>query len=905
MHRVMRLAVLSVIGTLFIALPLSAQDNLVVNGSFADDVDRNGEPDSWTVSGVDGIRQTLAIETGSHGATSARLTCSKFVTGTQASHAMVCQVGNVAVKAGQWYRLSWRSKARDMRINAVRVALSNTRSWSNAGLSDSFPVGTGWRDYEHVFQAVQDLSASDSRLQFWFASTGTLWLADVKLVPVAGLRYEYHPQISTLAVKNYIPNSSFECGSAGWGSYSPEMSTWAGNVFRLIGEIDEQTAYHGKRSMRVEVAKGKSPVFMWDWFDLVEDEILTPLVAHRGWVPLEKGSTYVVSCALKADKPSVAARIMVREGERNREKKIRVGTRWQRFSMTFQPREEFAWMGVGPDLANVEHDAATLWIDALQFGKIEAAADYEPRSEIESHIQTTVAGNTFLDPEEGLSIQIVACNDTDSDAVVRGTLEITDFFDRSVFAEDVSVPVKALDSAAKPLNGLLRGRAGFFRVEWSPIGTPASSQNLRCMVIEPHRDDDSVFGMNHAYGWPFLLQRAKKAGLTWWRDWSVKWHEVESVKGKFDFSRTDSQIDRVVDQGLNLDVMFPFPSCDWSTTADMDAIRKVESNAYRHQVMKYACAPKDEQDFRHYISRSVRQYRDRIRYFQVFNEPVYTHYSLPRRLGYQVSDYIRWMNIAADAIRAERSDAVIVGGMGIWASSSWTHDFIKEGGLAKIDILDLHNYPVTADPESFEPDLAELSQLMKERGESRPMWLTEYGCYADDDPYRTPQKVGDSAMSKSVWPSEREASEALVQSAAVFCTHGLRKIFLHAGTCGPINGSSAGGVFFEYGGTPRKMLPAVSAFSRLIDADFEPVEIGPQPAGMRVYVFNVKRGVVAIAWTREDRPVLIEANDEITPLDIMGNAIRERAVELTATPVYFLTNTLTPSQLKRFLSHGK
>jgi len=185
------------------------------------------------------------------------------------------------------------------------------------------------------------------------------------------------------------------------------------------------------------------------------------------------------------------------------------------------------------------------------------------------------------------------------------------------------------------------------------------------------------------------------------------------------------------------------------------------------------------------------------------------------------------------------------------------------------------------------------------------MWLTEYGCYADDDPYRTPQKVGDSAMSKSVWPSEREASEALVQSAAVFCTHGLRKIFLHAGTCGPINGSSAGGVFFEYGGTPRKMLPAVSAFSRLIDADFEPVEIGPQPAGMRVYVFNVKRGVVAIAWTREDRPVLIEANDEITPLDIMGNAIRERAVELTATPVYFLTNTLTPSQLKRFLSHGK
>ena len=68
-----------------------------------------------------------------------------------------------------------------MQINAVQVALSNTSKWSNAGLSYSFPVGSAWRDYEHVFKAEQDLPASDSRLQFWFTSTGTLWLADVTL----------------------------------------------------------------------------------------------------------------------------------------------------------------------------------------------------------------------------------------------------------------------------------------------------------------------------------------------------------------------------------------------------------------------------------------------------------------------------------------------------------------------------------------------------------------------------------------------------------------------------------------------------------------------------------------------------------------------------------------------------
>ena len=898
----LRLIGCAVVGAVLFVPALRAQDNLVANGSFGLDTDRDGKPDSWTTSGTAGMEQTLTIDAGPDGTPVARHVCTRFVSGSPASHAMVCQTGHVAVKSGQWYRLTWRAKARDMQINAVRVALSNTHTWSNSGLSYSFPVGSAWRDYEHVFRAEQDLAASDSRLQFWFTSTGTLWLADVILVPVAEQRYEYHPQVGTEGVKNFIPNSSFECGTAGWGSYNPEMSTWAGNVFRLIGEIDEQTAFHGKRSLRVDLEKGRAPVFMWDWFDLVEDEILVPLVAHYGWVPLEKGATYTVSCAIKADRPNVPVTIMVRQCERNRYEKISAGTEWQRFSMTFQANGDFAWMAAGPNLKDTDLDAATLWLDAVQFEKASTATEYVPRAGVESHVETGVTGNTFFDPAAGLRIRIVASNSTAGDAVVRGTLTITDFFDEIVHSQEVSIPVRAGENVVRTLDGLVKGQTGFFRVTWSPAGRATFPQNLRCMLIEPYEDDDSVFGMNHAYGWPFMLRLAKEAGLTWWRDWSVKWHEVEPEKGRFDFSGTDPQIDRVVEEGLNLDVMFPFPSCEWSTTADMAAISKIEPNRYRHRVMKYACAPNSEIDFRNYVVRSVRQYRDRIQYYQIFNEPVYTHYSLPHRLGYKVSDYIHWMNIAADMIRSERKDAVIVGGMGCWASSRWTHDFVEAGGLAKVDILDLHNYPVTADPESYEPDMAELARMMKERGEVRPMWLTEYGCYGDDDPYRTPQKVGDAAMSKSVWPSEREAAQALIQAAAVFYTHGLRKIFLHAGTCGPINGSSAGGVFFEYGGTPRKMLPAVSAFSRLMDADFEPVDVGSQPTDMRLYLFRVKRGLLAIAWTRAEKPLRVTTGSDIAVIDIMGNMMRERVVELTATPVYFLTNTLTPEEFKSTLS---
>ena len=52
------------IGVVFLASPSHAQDNLVASGSFASDVDGDGEPDHWSTSGVAGIEQTLITDTG-------------------------------------------------------------------------------------------------------------------------------------------------------------------------------------------------------------------------------------------------------------------------------------------------------------------------------------------------------------------------------------------------------------------------------------------------------------------------------------------------------------------------------------------------------------------------------------------------------------------------------------------------------------------------------------------------------------------------------------------------------------------------------------------------------------------------------------------------------------------------
>ena len=51
--------------------------------------------------------------------------------------------------------------------------------------------------------------------------------------------------------------------------------------------------------------------------------------------------------------------------------------------------------------------------------------------------------------------------------------------------------------------------------------------------------------MNHAYPWDFMLDLSRRAGLTWMRDWSAKWHTVEPAPGTWDFTTVDPQIDPV------------------------------------------------------------------------------------------------------------------------------------------------------------------------------------------------------------------------------------------------------------------------------------------------------------------------------------------------------------------------
>jgi hypothetical protein len=879
----------------------AAETNLVANGSFEQSQTKAGVPDDWSSTGNPAVQQQLTLDTGRDGKRCAKLACTVFDGDGPDFHAMICQTGRVSVRRGQWYRITFWAKAEGIKGGAVEVALSDTRRWERVGLEEVCSPGAQWAQFEFLFRAETDLAASASRLQFWFKGTGTLWLDDVVLAESAG-GLQWLPQISTDGVKNFVPNSSFECGTANWGTFTYGLSGWAGNLYRLEGEPDGAVAQHGRYSLKIALTSKTLPVFFFDYYDPVRQPVRLVMAANQGWFRVNPGEKLTLSAFLRADAEGVAAQLAANEAPSHLlRKQVTVGKEWQRHEFTFTPTQPFLFIAIGLDLEASGRDAATLWLDAVQLERGDHATAYEPRQPVESFIETGAMGNIFTNAANGLALKVNAFNDTDRTQVVRAKLQVRDFFDRVVVAEERGFDVPARRRASLTIPRLCQGQQGFFRATWTPYSSAiAPSQqtepvsSLRCAVILPATADlaDSPIGFNHAYPWDFLVRLAREAGIVWWRDWSAKWQTVEPVKGKFDFTVADPQIQRVLNLDSQVEVLLPFPSANWSTTARAEEVEKAAGNdTYLRTRLPLSYPPADMNDFGAYAAAVARHYaqsRPRaVTHFQILNEPVYTDYALPRKFGYGLADYLRLLEVGSRALHAADPQCRVVGGISANLADGLTRDFVAQGGLRWVDVFDLHMYDPPRPAESFEEPFAALETLMRANGGLKPVWITEWGCYADDDPPCVPPSVGDAAMNRCRWPSERAATEHIVKFTAVSFAHGVRKIFFHAGECGTINGPDAGGVLFEYGGTPRKMYAGVAALTRLLGVPDECVKTVRTDA-LCAYVFQAKDRLVAIAWCEAGKSRKLKPAPAVQAYDIMGNRLSLKDSVLQESPVYLV-----------------
>jgi len=885
------------------AFPLAATagTNLVQNPSFEADGDSDGVPDAWRWAGDSRlVDQALTIDRGRGGKRCAKLVCTRLKSGNPAAHAMLCQL-DVPVHRGKNYRVSFWARAREISSQVVSIALSDTSEWTNCGLEGSFVPTSEWKPYEFVFCATRDCPKG-SRFQLWFHSTGTLWIDDVQFSEAAEGLYRPGEIIAAAGVTNLVPNASFECGADGWGSAEWDRTGhWGGSMNRRFGRLDSEHAFHGKRSFRVALSPENQPVSFFDYYDLYRTPIRAPLLGNHGFMEVEPGSRYTLSVFMKAAEAETPALVAVRQfNGRSFEKGVRVSTDWQRYWMTFTPTDRWCYVLAGPDLRATGRtpgtpERATAWLDAFQLEKAAEPAEFRTRLPIELGLATDKPGNIF-DWDAPLAIRLWTSG-VPSAEPSRAALElwITDFFEREVWRRSIEIGGAGAEPVTIPPSEQLRG---FLRFHAKLVsGDLVCERTIRMAVVPVHQGEDSRFGVNHAYPWPHLLDLCRKAGLVWVRDWSLKWQQVEPEKGRFTFAEPDHQIDRPLGHDLRVLGLLPFPSSHWSSSAPANV--KADGR-YPESRARVAYAPRDVAEFETYVEQTVAHYKGRIRWWQVFNEPLFTSYALPRKHGYDGATYAEYTEAFARAARRADPQCRILAGIGYLNEGQILDDFNRffaAGGLDAADAIDIHHYPRLRPPEFIERPLAQLGALMDEHGTRKPIWLTEYGYYADDDPWSVP--LPHHGFNQPL-ESERQQSAYAVRWAAVMLAGGVDKIFYHAGTCDGLNRDSLQGIFFEYGGQPHKIYAAQAVMAHLLTPTCRFVgRLSPGPP-TRGYLFRDGRRLVAVVWAPSDvppQPVRLDSAD-VELWDIMGRPQPLDRFTPSGTPVYLVADGLSDEQFE-------
>lgn len=822
---------------------------------------------------------------------------------------MICQMG-VPVRSGRSYRVAFWARAEDIGSEAVSIALSDTSDWSNCGLQDAFLPTPEWTRYEFVFRATRDCAAQ-SRLQIWFNSTGTLWLDDVVFEEAPrDLRRPGHV-IAADGRKNLIPNASFECGEGGWGSLELDQAThWGGRLNRLFGRVVGRDAQHGTHCLRIDLGPDNQPVSYFDYYELARMAIRAPLAANLGYMEVEPGRPYVFSAFMRAlavpgdSMSSIPARLVIQDFEgRTYQKLVQVSGSWQRYAFAFTPNSRWCFVLAGPDLRPAKKGQAaparvSLLLDALQLEQGSEPTEFEPRDPVEFALSTPNVGNVF-GWNEPLEIHVRAYGRAQDMAKARLELRLTDFFGREVWRETGAVEGHKAFSLPVKKQPQLRG---FLRLHGRmTCGELVSEKAMRLAAIPEYPGNDSRFGVNHAYPWPHLLDLCRLAGLIWVRDWSLKWQEVEPQPGQFSFTETDYQIDRPISHGLRVLGLLPFPASNWSSSAPASVSG---TGWYPRNRQRVAYAPRDLGAFENYVAETVKHYRGRIDWWQCFNEPVYTDYALPRSRGYDGATYAGLVKAFARAARRADPNCRLLAGIGGLHGGQIMEDFERffaAGALEAIDAVDIHHYPTIRSPEFVEDLLDQLNKLMDKYGRRKPLWLTEYGYYADDEPWAipTPQHGFDTPL-----PSEQVQADYAVRWAVIMLANGVEKVFYHAGTCGSINRGHREGVFFVYGGQPRKVYAAQAVMAHLLTPQCRFVKRLGLLAGVHGYLFRREDRTVAVVWapTRSKALPLELRSDQIELWDIMGRPLPARQFTPTGSPVYLIGPGLSEAQFEAALA---
>jgi len=193
-----------------------------------------------------------------------------------------------------------------------------------------------------------------------------------------------------------------------------------------------------------------------------------------------------------------------------------------------------------------------------------------------------------------------------------------------------------------------------------------------------------------------------------------EWNRVEPRKGFFDWPKFDQAVS--VARARNIDIIGKLVyTADWATSAPAGT----PSSSARYY------PPADYADYVNYAVATVERYKDRVKVWEIWNEPNIVQYWKPSP---DASAYARLLKATYAAIKEADPDAIVLTGGLAGYSEQFLNSLRDAGAIDSFDGIGLHTY-VQGAPESSTIDswISAAQSWIARNAPGRSLWITETG----------------------------------------------------------------------------------------------------------------------------------------------------------------------------------